>query len=355
MNEQELIIEQFHACTGVQKHLIHGWYNSDQQILSVDKDDITMLMKQIEECGLQKYSKPLLRYMEFQRGQAILMKGSPFSTENWLKQNAESQQIKLELLNFLEKRLTRKRLTQFHFTLSKNNAYITNSQLINIIADTLTEEFIKRGYNITPLSIAEVEKIYNEKTDEEWFKKWKQELDYYDNKGNPVSMDDFEAGQKYYSPYYNQFYDTEFIKGEMFHVYAQEHTKKRDIDLKLIKQLKAEPQEKKEVGRKGKNKRITQIAFAVADLSKIDEFINNSILTDIDNVEFKNATGNLIYELLVKFGFFEDKPARFNANYKPHNYIKMLLKNKLKSEKFDFYLHVRKERLSSLKAKLSTI
>ena len=59
MNEQELIIEKFHACTGVQKHLINCWYNADEIIQSVDEGDITMLIEKIEECGMQKYSKLL--------------------------------------------------------------------------------------------------------------------------------------------------------------------------------------------------------------------------------------------------------------------------------------------------------
>ena len=120
--------------------------------------------------------KASVRYMEFQRGQLELIKGSQVYIEKWGKQDENIKQIKTELLDFLEKLLTKKRLTQFHFTLSKKNAYITNDELLNIVANTLKKEFIKRGFDITPLTIAEVEKIYNEKSDPSWFDSWKQEL-----------------------------------------------------------------------------------------------------------------------------------------------------------------------------------
>lgn len=346
MNENELIIEKFHACTGVQKHLITGWYYADEPIYSVD---VSLLKKQILEYGMQEYSKLLLRYMEYQQGQLELLKNSSLYIDKIKKEDANSKQIKSELLDFLNKLLTKEKLTQINFTLSKNNAYITNDELINIVADTLKKEFIKREYNITPLTTAEVEKIYNEKTDSGWFNSWKQELEYYDEKGNSVVFDELKNGERYFSPYYDKSHDIEFIRQEMFNAYALEHPKKRTLDLQLIKQLKAEPQEKAKTGRNEINSRITQIAFALADLDRIDEFISNPNITDIDEIKVKNTIGNLIYDMLVCFGMKEHNPGKFNKKYKPHNYTKGLLKNKIKSKKFDFQMYLRKIRLSSLK------
>jgi hypothetical protein len=136
------------------KAFIRGWYYADETIHSVDA---SMLKEQIEECGMKDYSKLLLRYMEFQRGQLELLKDSKLNIERLEKQTADSKQIKSELLDFLDKLLTKKKITQFYFTLSKKNAYITNDELLNIVADTLKKEFIKRGYDITPLTLAEVE------------------------------------------------------------------------------------------------------------------------------------------------------------------------------------------------------
>jgi len=355
MNSEEIIIEKFHACTGAQKHIIYGWLNEEIQSLDIEGFDLQRFMKLVVDNEMKGFSKLLFGYMKFQSEQsAFVVKDSAV----WIKlqkKQLRQREIKAELVNFFEKLFTKGKLSTIHFKMSKDSAFITDRELIEIITDRLKEEFIKREYNITPLTIPEVEKIYNGKEDEDWFDGWKKDLEYYDNNGNLVSVDDFEEGKKYYSPEYDQYHDKSHALQEIFFGYAQAHPFKRQIDLQLINMLKPELIEKKEAGRDEMNSRITRIAFALADLDRIEAYLTNPGLTDIDSIKVKNSTGRFIYDLLVMFGMIPHKPEKFNKDYKPHNYAKGLLNNKINSRKFDFQMYLRKQRFSALKTKLSSI
>lgn len=351
MTEEDLIIEKFHACTGIPKYRIREWrafeFKSSYNI------DLKTFSEKIGFYGMRSYEKLILEFLTLKKGHFDQRKPI-IQKDRALEMVDNESDLKYELVTFFEKVIKNTKIPTLHITMGKSKAKISNSELVNCALDALRKKFSKLGFDVTPLTFEEVEQIYNEKTDQEWFENFQNLMEYCDVHGNPVQFDELKKGEKYFDVHNNECHDLDLIKTNMFDIYANEHPIKRRLDLKLINMLKSDPPIKRSPGRNEVNRTITKVAFSLADLSRIDEFTTNPEITDIDKIEIKNDTGKFIYAMLEIFGMVGEKPRSFNKKYKPHNYAKNLIGNKLKSKKKDFQLLHRQERLLRLKAQILT-
>lgn len=168
MNENDLIIEKFHACTGVQKHLLNGWHNSGE-IKKLDGIDLHKVNRIIEKYKINEYSKLLLHYLKFKRGQCTdlnIISGGNLSLDG------ENAKMKSELVKFFEFVFSKGDLTSVQINKVTGSAQIKNDSLIKAFVELVKKEFIKRKYDITSLTIDEAERIYSDETDKKWFDEW---------------------------------------------------------------------------------------------------------------------------------------------------------------------------------------
>lgn len=350
MTEQELTVLKFQACTGIPRHLVQRWISNKDSLSRIDGIDIETILTSISSLGLQQYADLIIQYLEFQRGNIALLKNSSQKISDVQEAADRRQKLKGELVDVLSMILQNDSITSFQFNTAKRSATVTNQKLITRINRMIGKEFMANGFNVTSMTIEEAEKVYCENSDPEWFESWKQQLELYDETGQQVTFDELMPDTSYYSPATGHFHDLNYLRDEMLHVYAQEHQIARAIDKQLMSILKSEPYQVRDKGRSKKKRKVTLIAYAIADLSRIDDFISRAEISGIDEITVKHTVLKFIYDSLVRFGMIEHKPASFNKDYKPHNYIKGLLKNKKKSKKFDFQMALRIKRFSTLKS-----
>ncbi len=358
MNENELIIEKFHACTGVQKHLLNEWQNSFKPKKLDYGIDFNKAKRVIDEYQMNEYSKLLLNYLKFKRGQYTyqnIVSGSNLTLDS---ESDNSIKIKSELVKFFEHVFSKGKFTSIQINKATGRALIKNDSLIKTFVELVKEDFVRRKYDITSLTIDEAERIYSDETDKKWFDEWMEQWDFFDSQGNPVDVKDFEKGKQYYSAGYNDLYDFKSVYDEMIYAYAHSHTKKRNIDIQLINQLKEELEEQNKLVRKKngreKNRIKALVAYALADLCRIDEFLSTPELLNIDKITVSNNTGCFMHDIMSCFGIINDKTEIYGKT-KTYHYTKQMLKNKKQSPSSDMQMYFRKQRLQSLKAKLSNI
>lgn len=358
MNENDLIIEKFHACTGVQKRLLSEWYYAEEPKKLGFGIDLIKAKRIIDEYKMNEYFKLLLNYLKFKRGQFTnrnIVSGSNLTLDG---ESANSIEIKSELVKFFEFVFSKGELTSVQINKVIGSTQIKNDSLIKAFVELVKKEFIKCEYDITSLTIDEAERIYSDETDKKWFDEWMEQWDFFDAQGNPVDVKNFEEGKQYYSAGYNDLYDFKSVYDEMIYAYAHSHTKKRNIDIQLINQLKEELEEQNKLVRKKngreKNRIKALVAYALADLCRIDEFLSTPELLNIDKITVSNNTGCFMHDIMSCFGIINDKTEIY-VKTKTYHYTKQLLKNKKQSPSSDIQMYFRKQRLLSLKAKLSNI
>lgn len=358
MNENDLIIEKFHTCTGVQKHLLNEWNNSDKPKKLDYGIDLNRAKRIIDEYKMNEYSKLLLNYLEFKRRQCTNQNIVSSSNLTLDGESANSIKMKSELVKFFEFVFSKGDLTSVQINKVTGSAQIKNDSLINALVELVKKEFIKRKYDITSLTIDEAERIYSDETDKKWFDEWMEQWEFFDAQDNPIDVKNFEDGKQYYSAGYNDLYDYKSVYDEMIYAYAHSHTKRRNIDIQLINQLKEELEEQNKLVRKKngreKNRIKALIAYALADLCRIDEFLSTPELLNIDKITVSNNTGCFMHDIMSCFGIINDKTEIYGKT-KTYHYTKQLLKNKKQSPSSDMQIYFRKQRLQSLKAKLCNI
>lgn len=355
--EKDILIAKFHACTGVAKHILAKWLNEDLPLTLISGTDIQKAQKIIEQYKMQEYSKLLIRYMELKCGH-LKFKDIKGKLDKVVKEQIELLRLKKEMINFLAIAFSSGKLSSIQINKATGRAQIKDSQLIKGCVNVVTKEFIKREYNITNLTIPEAEKIFMENTDQEWFNSWMQEYDFYDEQGNPVDVKDFEEGKKYYSAGFNDQYDYQSLHDEMIHAYAVSHKIKRTLNSESIKQIRLELKEEEEtlknkVGSPEQNRAITLVAFAIADLSRIDKFISTPVIQDINKIIVSNQNGRFLHDIMACFGIIEDK-SKIYPKSKTYRFTKKLLNNKLQSASFDQQMYFRRLRLNHLKSQISS-
>jgi len=350
MTEQELTVLKFQACTGIPMHLVQRWISNKDSLSRIDGIDIETILTSISSVGLQQYGDLIIRYLEFQRGNIDLLKDSSQKISEIQEATDKRRELKEELTNILSLIVQKHAITSCQFNTATVSGVVTEKKIIARLTSIIEKEFMANGFNVTSMTIEEAEKVYCENSDPEWFESWKQQLELYDETGQQVTFDELMPDTSYYSPATGQFHDLNYLRDEMLHVYAQEHQIARAIDKQLMTILKSEPYQVRDKGRSEKKGKVTLIAYALADLSRIDDFISRAEISGIDEITVKHTVLKVIYDSLVRFGMIEHKPASFNKDYKPHNYIKGLLKNKKKSKKFDFQMALRIKRFSTLKS-----
>lgn len=346
--EQDILIAKFQACTGVQKHIIKCWHDSEEP--KNENYDLIAAKRIIEKFKMQSYSKLLLYYMQFKRGH---FDSDKKKIEYLPEPDYKEFERKTEMVNFLEHVLSKGKITSVQINKPIGPASIKDERLIDIVIESVKQEFVNRKYHITPLTIAEAEKIYNEQTDKKWFNGWIEQSDFIDEQGVPVEFGNLKNNKQYFDLDTGDIFDKKSFIDEMLIFYAASHIINREIDLHHIEIIKSLLEKEKQsiinsTVSPEKNKVITQIAFALADLMRINKFLSKPDINDINQITISADAGRLIHDLLFCFGMIENK-AKPKGKDERHKFAKDLIRNKLNKKTPDSLLYFRLIRLKALK------
>lgn len=125
--------------------------------------------------------------------------------------------------------------------------------------------------------------------------------------------------------------DYNYYSTEMVERYASEHKIKREVTKELISRRLAELEAKP--GAKPKNDGLSQFVEKVSYLMRMNRFLKQDDIVDIEQFPIRNQDCCLIHDLLVFFDLIDDQRSREHTSTTPEAYIKSLIRNYRKSRK----------------------
>jgi len=190
---------------------------------------------------------------------------------------------------------------------SRNKKLVSNKDVVDTIIKSLFDDFKRKQFNLTNLTVEEAE----QEIDKEWIDQWINE-------------------QSYNSSIDNDFVDIMLIKdnAKMIKSYADSHYRAREVNLEFLSANYQKFTCPRRPGAKAKNiyKSITYKHLSY--LKRIDKFLTQHEIKDIEEFPISNKDCRFIHDCMVLFNLIDDKTVNKINDTKPENYIRTILNEK---------------------------
>lgn len=344
MNSKEITVAKFNAC----------------MTYSIQKIDPFKLdiQKEIHEYNFQEFNKIMIKHdmdeysdLLFNYFINILIINSLNAKNTINMDSQENDEFCLDLLkslHFLTNHPKEKTIS-INISKSTDKYSITNERLIFESENYLQKLY--KNYFKTMYSIEELDEELLDKKNKEWITIWVKHNEIQGLDSNDALYEKIEEGKTYYSNLSNEHLSGKEIRENIKNDFRMSHSKVKELNIENIKDLIVEFENRlaKKQGADVKNQHLTILAYELSDLWRINKFLNDKNITEIDQIGATNKQYRFIYNFLDFWGFIYDKDKKTS----PHeNYISSIIRQGIKLLPPEYNTQ-RQQNLTSLKEQLS--
>lgn len=303
MNSSEKTRRKFCACTTATDDQIKKW-KLPEEAADIEKGiDLEAFRKLMYKHDMEEYTILLLPYI---RNLQITKSTYDLNSQDH-KDCVNHQKDLTEVLIFLldEKKGNSLSLT---FHKSKESYTITNRNIIEPIIELIMKEYIDHGFNSDMPTDEELEVLKGKD-----IKDLDQDL-----------VEGLIIHHKHYFGMDSEDYeiDYEHIKRD----YLDSVLIEREVDLESLKNMKEKHFScKRKAGAKPKNRDIEKLANDLVTLKRVDIFLNQKDIVDIEEINLENKDYRFIHDCLSFFGLIKDYSMNVSNSTTPEKYIRTLL------------------------------
>lgn len=360
MNNQKITILKFQACTGIEESVLREWSTSKKYNHNEFASKFQNFNEILIENDMQEFANLLWNYFNQYLISKDVVQKNNLNYETFKNIIQDDNKIFEELTNLLHFLFSNRNKSINSIKIRKQRVKITINNKKNIesvfsdskILESSISEFEKRKYNEEALTINEAKEEIRKNTDSKWISKWIMQHEYNDLEGFRIYDDiDFEIHTDYFNPSTGKQLSGEVIINQMIQDYAESHVMEREVTSQFIEKLIDERfSSNKKSGPPEKNKDLKIIVRSLSYLKRIDRYLNNEKVTDIEQIKLESDDCKFAFDCIDFFNL-NDKE---NKSPKP-KYIRTLLGQIKIPYNPGFFKKIRIAKFVALKSQISSI
>lgn len=261
--------------------------------------DVDAFKKMLIEYQMEEYTDLFLSTIWSQKG----FEEYAISIEEQMVRDNEHLKSLTETLHFILSKDNGKDIS-LTFYKSRNKIKVSNTDVIDTIIKSLIYDFEKNQFNLTSLT--------NEEAEEEMDKGW---IDQWINEQSDSSSINYDFAD----------HNDTIANVKMIKAYADSHYKSRDVTLEFLSANYKKFTKQKSAGAKAKNTFVALTCRHLSYLKRIDEFLKQDEIKDIEEFSFRNNDYKFIHDCMVSFRIIEDKTNNAINTTTPEIYIRTIL------------------------------